>query len=283
MIEPQYRCYSCISNPESSTQSTPMRYITQKQIQRTVRVDSSQYTMNLASISSYDKPTTWNSMSDRHVRSVQRASVSKGLPSHRPGYLTPGGKGCDIKHNSYDRHLNRLKGKCTLRAEPVPPEMYLPEIPFNLAKPIYGDKLCKTSIITCLPNIPPPVAMEDDCYFSTYIYSLGEVVFIADRLKPNTFKKGVVLEALPNYMYVIKLEEMEEIITISGNDLYIDKDSQLIYCVGMTVYVLDPNDPTIKISGIIISTLYSQDLYQIELNNGLLIWVSYCELSLTDF
>lgn len=278
-MEPQYRCYACISNPESSIQSTPMRYITQKQIQKTVRVDSSQYTMNLAAISAYERPTTWNTMSDRFVRSVQRASVSKGLPSHRPGYLTPGGKGCDIKHNSYERHLNRLKGKCTLKAEPIPPEMYLPELPFNPAKPVYGDKLCKTAIISCLPNVPPAAAVELGYYYATYIYSPGELVYISDPYKPGTFNKAVVLEVLADYMYVIKMEATGNIVTISGNDLHINKDSELIYCVGMPVYVTDPFDPTLKISGIIISTNYPEDLYQVELENGLLVWLNYSELT----
>lgn len=282
MIQQQYRCYSCINNPESSTQSTPMRYATQKQIQKTVRVDSSQYTMNLAAISAYQRPTTWNNQSDQHVRSVQRASVSKGLPSHRPGYLTPGGKGCDIKHNSYERRLNRLKGKCTLRAEPVPPQMYIPTIPFNPAKPVYGDKWCKTAIISCLPQIPPPSAVQYGSYYSPYIYSPGELVYVPDLLKIGTFNKAVVLEVLSDYLFVIKLETTNEIITISGNSLYLNKESQIIYCVGMTVYVTDPIDPTIKISGIIISTNYSADLYQVELGNGLLIWVSYCELRTTE-
>jgi hypothetical protein len=282
MIPQQYRCYSCINNPESSIKSTPMRYVIQKQIQKTVRVDSSQYTMNLAAISSYDRPTTWNTMSDRYVRSVQRASVSKGLPSHRPGYLTPGGKGCDIKHNSYERRLNRLKGKCTLRAQPVPPEMYLPTIPFNPAKPVYGDKWCKTAIISCLPRIPPPVDFEFGSYYSPYMYSPGELVYVSDSLKPGTFNKAVVLEVLSDYLFVIKLETTDEIITISGNSLYINKESRLIYCVGMKVYLRDPVDLYIKISGIIISTKYSEDLYQVELENGLLVWVNYCELSITE-
>ena len=279
MIEPQYRCYSCISNPESSLQSTPMRYITQKQIQKTVRVDSSQYTMNLAAISAYERPTTWNAMSDRFVRSIQHGSVAKGLPSHRPGYLTPGGKGCDIKHNSYERRLNRLKGKCTLKAQPVPPEMYLPEIPFNRANPIYGDKLCKTAIISCNKNIPPPVIVELGSYYSSYIYSPGESVYIADILHPGKFKQAVVLEVLSDYMYVIKVLSSDEVITISGYSLYINKGSAIIYCPGMTVYIQDRLNPDVILSGIIITANYKEDLYQINLENGLLVWVTYCELS----
>jgi hypothetical protein len=142
-------CVACLG--EASFLSSPSyRYQNLKRIQNTVRVDSSQYTMNLGSVNSYDRETTWNKMSDRFVRSVQKGGIQKKLiPSWRPGCLTPGGNGCDIKHNSYQRHLNRLKGNKILRAQKIPPEMALPYIPFNRANPIYGDKLCKTSIINC--------------------------------------------------------------------------------------------------------------------------------------
>lgn len=142
-------CKSCL-NDSCLFSSFAYRYQNLKRIQHTVRVDSSQYTMNLASVTSYDKATTWNNMSDRFVRSQQKGGIEKKLlPSWRPGCLTPGGDGCDIKHNSYQRHLNRLKGNKILKAQKVPPEMVLPYIPFNRAAPIYGDKLCKTSIMNC--------------------------------------------------------------------------------------------------------------------------------------
>jgi hypothetical protein len=106
--------------------------------------------MNIASVNSYDQSITWNNMSDRAVRHVQKRSIEKKLlPSLRPGAMSPGGAGCDIKHNSYQRHLNRLKGNKILRAQQIPAEMALPYIPFNRANPIYGDKLCKTSIVNC--------------------------------------------------------------------------------------------------------------------------------------
>lgn len=143
-------CRGCIGGEASFLSSPAYRYQNLKRIQRTVRVDSSQYTMNLASVNSYDEKRTWNNMSDRFVRSVQKGGIEKKLrPSWRPGCLSPGGDGCDIKHNSYQRHLNRLKGNKILRAEKIPPEMALPYIPFNPVTPIYGDKLCKTSILSC--------------------------------------------------------------------------------------------------------------------------------------
>jgi hypothetical protein len=84
---------------------------TQKIIQNVVRVSSSLYTMNIGTL----RPSTsvrWHQMSDRLVPSVQKSHVSlKSSKSLRPGALTPGGVGCDIKHNSYDRYLAKLKGK----------------------------------------------------------------------------------------------------------------------------------------------------------------------------
>ena len=87
---------------------------TQKIIQNVVRVPSSLYTMNLGSLNVYQpsRRVGWNQMSDRLVPAVQKSHVSlKSSKSLRPGALTPGGVGCDIKHNSYDRYLAKMKGK----------------------------------------------------------------------------------------------------------------------------------------------------------------------------
>ena len=99
---------------------------TNKIIQNKVRIPSSLYTMNLGSLKSYNQPITynvcWNQMSDRAIPSIQKATIPTGFgnslngkhssfTSSKPGSQTPGGVGCDIKHNSYIRYLNRLKGK----------------------------------------------------------------------------------------------------------------------------------------------------------------------------
>lgn len=63
----------------------------------------------------------WNQMSDRAVPHHSTAKVASGTAYHvssvkhsitrlRPGACAPGGTGVDIKHNSYNRYLNRLKG-----------------------------------------------------------------------------------------------------------------------------------------------------------------------------
>ena len=111
----------CSNNPETPIRCGSMcipkdalLVQTQKIIQNVVRVPSSLYTMNLGSLNVY-RPSTqvgWNQMSDRIVPAVQKSHVSlKSSKSLRPGALTPGGVGCDIKHNSYDRYLAKMKGK----------------------------------------------------------------------------------------------------------------------------------------------------------------------------
>lgn len=67
----------------------------------------------------------WNQMSDRRYPHKQFANASGSNPGGnstrrtitrlRPGALSPGGIGVDIKHNSYDRYLNRIKGKTVLQ------------------------------------------------------------------------------------------------------------------------------------------------------------------------
>lgn len=160
------------------TGNTPAdQYQKLKLIQNTVRVAASLYTANLGPLTAYTRPITdpsvglygvcWNQMSDRPVPSVQRASVPTGynnslnrrhssVTSSKPGSQTPGGAGCDIKHNSYDRYLNRLKGKGPLRRGVIPRGFGAP-IPFNPAFPVYGGKTTKTNIVTgcnCLSTDP---------------------------------------------------------------------------------------------------------------------------------
>lgn len=161
-----YRVRKCDTNLNSSTRDD--QYQRLKLIQNTVRVYSSLYTSNIGPLSAYKKPISdpsagfygvnWNQMSDRPVPSVQRASIPTGysnslnrrhtsVTSSKPGSQTPGGIGCDIKHNSYDRYLNRLKGKGVLRRGIISPTFGAP-MPFNRALPIYGGKTTKTNIVT---------------------------------------------------------------------------------------------------------------------------------------
>lgn len=167
-------------------------YQTQKIIQNTVRVPSSLYTMNLAALNAYERPkavpsvveiggatyiappgVNWNQMSDRKQPHIQTGATASGSTYHssstrhsitrmRPGALNPGGNGVDIKHNSYDRYLNRLKGKAPVRRGIIPPH-YGRVVPFNPAYPIYGAKEFKANIVAgCnCPIVDVPAVDED--------------------------------------------------------------------------------------------------------------------------
>jgi len=167
-----------------SSNSPEVLYQTLKVIQNQVRVPSSEYMMNLGALNVYQRPennyqtipvsggsyylapprVNWNQMSDRKEPHVQKVVTSSGstyggnslkrsLVRMRPGAMSPGGVGVDIKHNSYERYLNRLKGKGPLRSGIIPPG-FATNVPFNPAFPIYGGKTVKTNIINgcnCLP------------------------------------------------------------------------------------------------------------------------------------
>lgn len=125
---PSYQAYT---GPHFSNQNNKYNV---KRIENTVRVPSSEYTMNKSALIVYTPPKSqfayvnWNQMSDRAVPGVTRSNV----PSHgnstrssltrmRPGSMSAGGsKGVDMKHGSYDRYLARLKGKSVLRTSPNP-------------------------------------------------------------------------------------------------------------------------------------------------------------------
>ena len=98
---------------------------TQLLIQNQRRVSGSLYTMNLGvqSVNKDGNNINWNQSSDRHLPSNNKIKLRNNVPSRgsstrssitrlRPGSLKPGGRGVDIKHNSYARYLARKKGDC---------------------------------------------------------------------------------------------------------------------------------------------------------------------------
>jgi len=135
-------CVGCVSpiNPVAIFQN-------QQRIWNTVRIDSSQYLMNKASLTAYEprlRRVNWNQQSDRvhpHIQAVvvpsRGNSTKRSLTRDRPGACSPGGIGCDIKFNSYDRYLNRIKARAPLRRESQP----------LLNGKVYGSKVYKTNII----------------------------------------------------------------------------------------------------------------------------------------
>ena len=166
--EPVYRRTGGYNNLTSNDAAT--QYYRQKIIQNTVRVKSSLYTMNLGALNVYQRPkqvysavdisgnkyvvspgVNWNQMSDRKEPHIQQ--FTSGSNSSRvwrktgPGAMSPGGSGVDIKHNSYERYLNRLKGKAPLRRGKIPDNFGINEIPYTRANPVYGSKIMKMSIV----------------------------------------------------------------------------------------------------------------------------------------
>lgn len=155
------QCKSCAScNGQCNAEANKL--ITQKRIWNQVRVPSSLFTMTKQASTIISTPANlpivqyfnlnWNQSSDRNIPSIQHSIV----PSHgnstrssitrlRPGSMTPGGKGVDIKHNSYDRYLTRRKSNLVRNQATT------------TLKPLYGDKtrtvgLLSASCVKCTTN-----------------------------------------------------------------------------------------------------------------------------------
>ena len=178
-LEPYYyRCRNCDTNLTSNVPAD--QYQRLKLIQKTVRVASSLYTMNLGALTSTSGGVSWNQMSDREVPSVQKSivpstkSTRHSTTSSRPGGQNPGGIGCDIKHNSYERRLNRLKGKAILKRGPVPAN-FGDNIVSTCANPVSGGKTMKTNIITsCVCS----TANQDRLYIDPNNYNLNSLKYV---------------------------------------------------------------------------------------------------------
>lgn len=128
----------------------------QKQIQNVVRVQSSEYTMNKAALNTYDSAyynakgeiVAPHQQSDRAVPhgtpyqnyAPHSSSTFRSLTRLRPNTSSAStAKGVDIKHNNYDRYLNRIKGRGPLKA----PDSA------NRPVPLYGAKNTTFSIVQC--------------------------------------------------------------------------------------------------------------------------------------
>ena len=226
-----YRWRVCDTNLTSNTPAN--QYQRLKIIQNTVRVYSSLYTSNLGPLNAYVQPTAatygvcWNQMSDRPVASVQKSVIPTGsnssmnrkhtsVTSSRPGCQVPGGIGCDIKHNSYDRYLNRLKGKGPLRRGKIPANFGSP-IPFNPAFPVYGGKTTKTNIVNgCdCPIESKQLNLKQDTQIynnplwqpdpaSNYSFSVGQYVY-AIQIGNTYFTRAIILN-ISNNIYTVQFD-----------------------------------------------------------------------------
>jgi hypothetical protein len=120
--------------------------------------------------------------------SYHGSSLRHTQTSSRPGATTPGGYGVDIKHNSYNRYMNRLKAKKDIRRGAIPPNFGAP-IPFNPAFPIYGGKTVKTGIVSgCNCPADNIRSLRDDAiiyqahfdpfmFSSNIVYKVGQYVY----------------------------------------------------------------------------------------------------------
>jgi hypothetical protein len=239
-----YRYRSCNPNFPNRTQTsvggfTPAdQYQKLKLIQNTVSVYGSLYVDNLGALTAYKKHINdpskglygvcWNQMSDRPVPSVQRASIPTGyatalnrrhtsVTSSKPGSQTPGGVGCDIKHNSYDRYLNRLKGKGPLRRGVVPPNFGKP-IAFNPAFPVYGGKTMKTNIVDagcdCPISTPTQNEQQNERIYNNPLwqhypsgnlsFNVGDYVYAIQT--GTTYYSRAIVTAVSNGIYTIQFD-----------------------------------------------------------------------------
>jgi hypothetical protein len=215
------------------------QYQRQKIIQNTVRVYSSLYTMNLAGLSGYQKPlnvpqlveqagtsyivpakTYWNQMSDRARPSNQVTKVASGATYHssstrhtitrnRPGAMSPGGIGVDIKHNSYDRYLNKIKGKAPLRRGAINPS--------TISSPFYGGKFVKTTIINKC-DCPEEdnqdkliygsinSVLQDTILSVRYTFNIGDFVWAKKYETDTNLYKGEIVDIMDE-LYVVKFED----------------------------------------------------------------------------
>lgn len=256
-----YRCRNCNENLASNDPAS--QYQRQKLIQNTVRVKSSLYTMNLAGLSGYQKPLSnyqlvnqggttyiappkvnWNQMSDRAMPSNQVVKTGSGSSYHgsstkhtivrnRPGAMSPGGVGVDIKHNSYERRLNKLKGKSALRRGIVP-ENYGVSVPFNRVDPIYGGKNIKTSIINdCYcPDVENNIsankkiygskssATQDLIYSVKFEFYVGDFVFSEKKDGSFNVYKAQIIDIVNN-VCTIEFVDDGSILEVPMNELLV--------------------------------------------------------------
>jgi len=206
------------------------QYQTQKRIQNTTGIYSSLYSDNRSALNVYQYPTrfdkqNWKQMSDRAERHHQTNSAnSQGSFYHpsslrhsqtrpRPGALTPGGYGVDIKHNSYYRYLGRLKGAKNFRRGVVPIDYG--NLPFNRATPYYGAKTIKTNIVTgcniCYTD-PYPGYVDNE----KRIYKINDVENKLKTTIPEQYPVGMRVFGLHP---VTKLYSPAIITNVATNDL----------------------------------------------------------------
>ena len=211
-----YRCRNCDTNLTSDAPAD--QYQRLKLIQKTVRVPSSLYTMNLGALTTnHGTSVSWNQMSDRQVASVQKSTVPSvrstrhSSTSSRPGGQNPGGIGCDIKHNSYERRLNRLKGKVALKRGPVPANFGAPIVSTQV-NPVSGGKTMTTNIVTssvCSTANQNRIYINDNNYNLNginYTFEVGQKVY-AIHAGENYYSTATVTIKYSDVLYQVQFQK----------------------------------------------------------------------------
>lgn len=211
-----YRCRNCDTNLTSDAPAD--QYQRLKLIQKTVRVPSSLYTMNLGALTTNNGTgVSWNQMSDRQVASVQKSTVPSvrstrhSSTSSRPGGQNPGGIGCDIKHNSYERRLNRLKGKVALKRGPVPANFGAPIVSTQV-NPVSGGKTMTTNIVTscvCSTANQNRIYINDNNYNLNginYTFEVGQKVY-AIHAGENYYSTATVTIKYSDVLYQVQFQK----------------------------------------------------------------------------
>ena len=226
-------------NSNLTSMDAPSQYQRLKLIQNTVRVDASSYSMNRGALNVYEtRPDNiatvgWNQMSDRTQPHVQAAHMSmKSSVSIRPGNMSPGGIGCDIKHNSYDRYLARLKAAGPLRKDNLPLTYGLP-IKFNPNNPIYGGKTVKTSIGTslcaCGPLIGPFIRLFSYTFDIVTPGITKQPLMMVDNKPSGPSKASGVINDYKNYIPIISNNELVYISTVTVKNTSVTVDIQYLF------------------------------------------------------
>jgi len=186
--------------------------------------------MNLGALSSTPvlvcgvekKQMYWNQMSDRLVPSNQKVTTTRGnstkqtVTSSRVGGQSPGGIGCDIKHNSYDRYLNKLKGKGLRQKQR------------RVLIPVLGGKITATSIIECQDD---EQIYDNPLYYfdkdeTKCIFRVGQTVYAKEGT--NIFyEKAIILATVDNRSDLFLVQFKDSVIEQKGCDelkIYFDCD-----------------------------------------------------------
>lgn len=221
-------CRGCSKN--LSSDDPAMINQRQKIIQKVVRINSSLYTMNIAGLNVYQSPSknsqiveqagvnyvippglNWNQMSDRARPAQQNVKTGSGSTygssslrgtkvRNRPGAMSPGGLGVDIKHNSYERYLNRIKGKGLLKKG---------KVQVNDEQRMTGGKDSRLAIVNnCFcekdknMNMNNMKEFNDVMYDIKYIFEENQTILVRKNKYNKIWYKGIIIGIFDN-IYLI--------------------------------------------------------------------------------